>query len=207
MRLQIARRVPAMTTRNLSTLIPSPQPHGTICHHMPLSEQEAANTLELLDSSLEKLKSLTAGLSVEQWHHRPTPEAWSPAEVVAHLRTADEVILGRIEAMLTGPESAAEMLEKTVGQEARLLRHVPNRARRVPAPLDMIPQVIAETPAEGLAGLAATRERAKAMLSQSGLKLRVFPHFGLGPLTAYQWLILIGVHSLRHAAQIEEQLS
>lgn len=161
----------------------------------------------MLHSSLEKLKSVTGAMSQEQWRRRPAPEAWSPAEIMAHLQIADEVILGRIETMLAGPESEPEMLEKTVGQEARLLRHVPNRTRRVSAPLDMLPQVIAETPAEGLAGLAATRQRAKAMLSQSGLKLRVFPHFGLGPLTAYQWLILIGVHSLRHAAQIEEQLS
>lgn len=174
---------------------------------MQLTEQEVASTLDLLTSSRDRLKGILDSLSAAQWHAQPEPEAWSPAQIVAHLTTSEQLILDRVESLLAGPESPAELLAKTEGQEARLLRHVPNRTRRATAPMDMVPQAVAATPAEGFASFDAARGRAITFLSRPGLKERALPHFALGALTGYQWLIMVGVHSIRHAAQIEEQLS
>ena len=36
------------------------------------------------------------------------------------------------------------------------------------------------------------------------LRAHFFPHIAFGDLDCYQWLLLVGQHSLRHALQIEE---
>jgi len=50
-----------------------------------------------------------------------------------------------------------------------------------------------------LAGLAEIQSRLEAV----DLSEQMFPHPFLGPLNAYQWLVLLGEHEDRHRGQID----
>lgn len=162
---------------------------------------------DLLQSSHIQLIALVHPLTVTQWHSSPAASTWSPAQILAHLIAVEEQTVARIESLLPQPPSAPETLAATEGQDALLLRYVPKRTRRVPSPAEFAATPPAATPEEALARFAAARTRALSLLTQNGLHKHAFPHFAFGPLTAHQWLLMLGVHTQRHCAQIEEALS
>jgi DinB superfamily len=80
------------------------------------------------------------------------------------------------------------------------------RDRRLMAPDPVMPRGD-YTAAQGLAALALSREALLAAIrSGDGLALGelTFPHPLLGSLDLYQWILFVGQHEARHAAQIAE---
>ncbi|HET7620163.1 MAG TPA: DinB family protein [Vicinamibacterales bacterium] len=139
---------------------------------------------------------------------RPAPDRWSAAEVIGHLT----VVEGRITQVLRASIDAAT--EAGLGPDRETSPVVPTVD--VDRILDRSRAVTASAGSQPPAGLGAddawaTLEERRADLRRlihdvDGLALQLVTAANpvLGSLNAYQWLVFVGAHERRHAAQIDE---
>jgi len=136
------------------------------------------------------------------WKRRPREEAWSAAEVIAHVTIVEQTIVERASKGVQKPP-------KIVPFWRRL--HLPlalatwrGIKRKTPIPLDAALVAdrqpafdrLAEARKTTLEFVEATRDR--------DLGEYRFPHPFFGNLDVYEWLRMIGYHDVRHAKQVRE---
>jgi hypothetical protein len=163
--------------------------------------------LEQLVASEARLLGLVEGLTSAQWRFREAPERWSIAEVVEHL----VVFEGFITAAVTNSLRGHAEPEKTVlaGAKNPLVlglaesRGVKLKAREATRPVGRWSE-----PAELVAEFREARARTIKFAAETECDLRehFFPHIAFGDLDCYQWLVVLGQHTLRHCLQVEEIL-
>jgi hypothetical protein len=170
--------------------------------------QERQRVLAELASSEARLLGLVDGLTAEQWGFRERPGRWSIAENVEHLVLFEEFIRGAVVRALEAPAEPEKTAE--VGLREHLVlglaeaRSVRFNAREIVRPtgrwLDS---------AEMIEELKKTRARTLAFAAetQAALREHFFAHVAFGDLDCYQWLVLLGQHTLRHALQIEQVMA
>lgn len=155
----------------------------------------------------ETLQQALAAAPVELRGMRPAPERWSVAEVLEHLATVEAQVVALLrrgvqQARADGPlpplATATPVVPTIDG--ARLL----DRERRIPAGAGVLPARGLDADA-AWAELAASRDRLVRLLhdvdGQCTDAIHA-PHFVLGTLTFAQWIVFLGFHEARHAAQI-----
>jgi hypothetical protein len=164
--------------------------------------------LNYLDDQRAGLLAAVAEVPPGLASRRPAPDRWSAAQVVSHLGLVEGSIAAMlrhrlVEARAAGldvdPDSSPILPTLDV---ARLL----DRERALVAGERTRPP---ETPLvdDALAILTRTRESLRReIIRADGLALGTIaaPHPFLGSLNLYQWLIFLGAHEARHAAQIRE---
>lgn len=157
---------------------------------------------ELLDAAHEIPRSVRAT--------RPAPDRWSAAEVLAHLVKVEDQSgrLFSVGARRLRESGAAEEQDTDAAPiiDGFARFRVDARLRVVAAP-DMVAPDADASFDEAIAALAATRARLlESMRKASGLALSSAsaPHPALGPLTLYEWLLMIARHEQRHASQLRE---
>lgn len=137
----------------------------------------------------------------ERWRERPSPIAWSAAEVTAHVMMVEENIIARIEKIAAKEPLSTPLLKRF---------HLPLalatwRGKKVETPIPLDANLIAEKSA-ALERLASSRGATVKFIESTrtqDLSACRFSHL-LGSLNAYDWFRLIGYHQLRHAKQIRE---
>ena len=139
---------------------------------------------------------------------RPAPERWSVAEVLAHI----VIVEGRVTQLLAAQIGAARAAG--LGRERETSAVVPtvNVARVLDRSRPVTAGAASQPPADADAeiALAALVERQKALratlAAADGLALGEVsaPNPVLGPMNVYQWVVFVGAHEARHAAQIHE---
>ena len=136
------------------------------------------------------------------WQTPPSPDAWSTAEVVAHLCQIETSIVANSLRILRHPPRPVPLLKRF-----RLpLILAEYRVRRLKSPLPVDSTLMADKDPM-LAALRTVRERTFAFLDETqsqNLAPYCFPHPFLGMFNLYAWLELIARHQLRHAKQIHE---
>jgi hypothetical protein len=170
-----------------------------------MEAQERQLVMEQLASSEARLLELVDGLTDEQWSFRETPERWSIADNIEHLVVFEGFIRSAIAKTLEGTAEPEKKVD--VGAKEPLVFEIANGrrnkliAREVVRPTGRWPdrnELVSE--------LQKTRAITVTFVSQTEAKLRdhFFPHISLGDLDCYQWLEVLGQHSVRHVFQIEE---
>lgn len=158
----------------------------------------------------ELLKSFD-GVPGDRLCRRATPEAWSVAEILEHLRMVEagvaRLITKRVgqarEAGLGEEKSSASVLPSFVQHSTRL----ENAVLQAPATVHPRPNIDIN---EAVEGLESSREALRlAAVSANGLSIGEIKHTHpvLGELDLYQWLIFVGQHEGRHRKQIERTLN
>ncbi len=157
---------------------------------------------QALAATLAELRQTVAGLTVEQWCWKPSPEVWSIGEGAEHLVAVERGILRRLR-LVTG-----EGLEKTVGKD-NLSQRLLNRSRKLSAPERLIPQGLYDSPAACLAALDAVRAATLAWVDDPATRFEahVMPHPAFGELHGGQWVEMIAGHVGRHVAQMREVMT
>jgi hypothetical protein len=163
---------------------------------------DVAPIVELLHRARAGLEAAAGAVPEELWNRRPQPGAWSAAEVVAHLATAEAAIT----------DGAAKMIQReprTVPFWKRL--HVPVVAiewrfykARSPIPTD--PSLLGKK-GPMLARMAELRLRTLKLLEETaGRDLRAYrwPHPFFGSIHFYDWFRVVAHHEVRHTKQIRE---
>jgi uncharacterized damage-inducible protein DinB len=166
---------------------------------------------ELLDhitGARQELRDAVDSVPVDHRQARPTPDAWSVAEVLEHLA----VVETNVARMLS--KKIAEGREAGLGVETESSsvvnpRHVAtmrDRSRRIETGDATRPTSSLSASAAWEAAESARATMRQVMIDSDGLALAEIsaPHRIFGPLNVYEWIAFIGNHESRHAAQIRE---
>jgi hypothetical protein len=176
-----------------------------------MAYQSVAEIFETIDETRARLYKRVEGLSPAQGAFRPTPEAWSIAEIVEHLGIMEGRLSGLLNMMLKKAESAS--MQASDGQGFRpfsLDQHVERSlTEKYTAPETVRPSgnVTIEDSLAGLRRSRAALHHLRPKLEALDLSSMTYPHPVFGPLDLYQWLAFIGVHEDRHLRQIESIIS
>jgi hypothetical protein len=171
-----------------------------------LSDAERQAALQSLQATRDAFLKSIAGLSEKQWRFKPAPDRWSVAEVSEHITVAESTILGLVQTkFMAGPAEPEKRSEVKVTDQ-QVLTLVPDRSHKVQAPEFLEPTGRWANEAQLTKAFEDERKTTMDYIRTTNDDLR--DHFGphplLGPLDAYQWILLISAHSERHTKQIEE---
>lgn len=171
-----------------------------------LTAAERQKLYDYLKSSEEKFLVLIEGVDQEAWSWKPAPERWSVGECAEHIVRTERALFETAKRALAAPENPA-WAEKTKEKGDFIERVMPDRTGRAQAPQEV-------RPTDGLSKsqvmdvFRSTREELAKLLEQQSLPLKShteehpFPVFGT--LNAYQWVLYVPLHTIRHSKQIEE---
>jgi hypothetical protein len=171
-----------------------------------LTPEERAAALKSLQATHDAFLQSIAGLSEKQWRFKPAPDRWSVAEVSEHIAVSESTIFGLVQTkFMTSPADPSKRTE-VAGKDELILTKVPDRSHKVQAPEILKPTNRWATEADVIKAFEDSRKATMDYVRTTNDDLR--DHFGphpvLGPLDAYQWILLISAHSERHTKQIEE---
>lgn len=162
-----------------------------------------------LDKMRSKFVEAVSSLTDEQASFRPSAEKWSAVLIVEHLAKT-EANLVRVVGKLLGKAEAANAPSDGEINPPVSFAAIADRARneRFQAPAVIAPEGAASLSeslnqlSQSRAALLEMRPRIKAVdCSKVG-----YPHPAFGQFNLYQWVAFIGIHELRHLAQIENLL-
>jgi len=183
------------------SVLASEDPHMT-------AEEKAKAIKWMKDSNAETLKPLEE-LSDEQLKFKSAPDKWSVLEVAEHIWMAEGLLYGAMEQALKA-KANPEWETKTKGKTDFLADVMVNRKGKANAPESIVPSGKLSR-AEVIAKLKEVRAKTLKFTETTDLPLKAhtldhpFPVFST--LNAYQWLVYIPLHNLRHNKQIEEVMA
>jgi uncharacterized damage-inducible protein DinB len=165
-----------------------------------------AEILAANEQSQARFVAAVSNLTEAQADFRPDENQWTIAEIVEHVSIIDSNFLRLTHKLLKEAESAPNppKADLNLGHTS-LDENGQQHPGRLPAPDRVRPQGGArvedslEKMRAALAGFAEIQSRLEAV----DLSEQMFPHPFLGPINAYQWMVLLGEHEDRHRGQIE----
>src|SRR5271169_1266020 len=171
-----------------------------------LSAAERDVALTSLQATHDAFLKSIAGLSEKQWRFKPAPDRWSVAEVAEHIAVSESTLLGLVQTKFMMSPADPSKRAEVAGKDQIIMEKVPDRSRKAQAPEFLKPTNRWATEAELTKAFDDSRKATMDYVRTTNDDLR--DHFGphpvLGPLDAYQWILLISAHSERHTKQIEE---
>ena len=171
-----------------------------------LTQQERDHAMQLLRDSEAEFLNLTSGLTEAQWTYKPAPDRWSVGETAEHIVLAEGLLFSKLEEALANPTNP-DWEDQTDGKTEFIERVMPDRSHKAQAPEPIQPHE-KWTRAETIARYKEVRARTLKVINNPDAPLKnhtsehPFPVFGT--LNAYQWLIYIPLHNVRHNQQIAE---
>jgi hypothetical protein len=170
-----------------------------------ISKQDRDAVVKYLTSTRDQVLAETEKLSDAQWNFKAGPDRWSVGEVVEHLALAENFLAEARQKVMDGPAATAEQLAKAKGQDAVILKAIPDRTQKVQAPEPIQPKQRLGSREKVAAAYRNRRANTLdyAQKTTDDLRSRVGDS-ALGPLDAYQWLLFTAAHNERHLAQIRE---
>lgn len=170
-----------------------------------MSKEDRAKIIKLLQDSHKETLDAIKGLSDAQWNYKAAPEKWSVGECVEHIWLAEGLLFAQVEKALANPENA-NWAEATKGKDEFVYNVLTNRKGKAQAPETIKPT--GKSRAEVLKGLKESRKNTMkfAKSTNAAMKSHTQDHIFkvFGTLNAYQWLLYIPAHNLRHNQQIAE---
>jgi hypothetical protein len=171
-----------------------------------ITTAERAHAVKLLQDSQKEFLSLLDGLTEEQWNYKPGPDRWSVGETAEHIVLAEGGLFAFLEqAMAAAPNPDWET--KTRGKTEFIEKVMVDRSHKAQAPEAIVPHGKL-THEEVIQRYKAVRAKTMKFAEENEVALKEhtadhpFPVFGT--LNAYQWLIYIPLHNMRHDQQIAE---
>lgn len=161
--------------------------------------------LDHLNQSASDFRDSIKGLSSEQWNYKPSPEVWSVAECAEHIALTEDLLRDMVEQkILTSPPSPERVAEGKPLDD-KVLKMITDRSVKAKAPEPLKPTGQFTTPDAALEKFQQSRNKTIALVkSRDDLREHAAPHFVFKELDAYQWLLYLSGHTMRHTAQIRE---
>jgi hypothetical protein len=171
-----------------------------------LTPAERAHAIQLLEDSQKEFLALVDGLSDAQWTYKPAPDRWSVGETAEHIVLAEVYLFGSVQRAVDAPPNP-DWEAKTRGKTEFVEKVMVDRSHKAQAPEPIQPhgKMSREETIQRYKEQRA-REIKFAEETQVPLKEHTFDHpFPVfGTLNAYQWLIYVPLHNMRHNQQIAE---
>jgi len=172
-----------------------------------LTPEEKAKAIKMLIDSQNEFLSYVENLSDAQWNARPIPFKWTAGETAEHIALSEGLLFGAVERALAAPLNP-DWETKTNGKEKILDNILAARMGKAQAPEPIQPLKRKMTRAEIMTMYKEGRAETLKFIESTDQPLKAhtldhpFPVFGT--LNAYQWLLYIPAHNLRHNKQIAE---
>jgi len=171
-----------------------------------MTAEERAKAIKLLDESEKEYLDAISNLTEAQWTYKPSPFKWSVGQVAEHIMLTESALFSFLErALASNPDPDWE--SKTAKKDEFLERVLPSRARKAQAPREIQPTGKLSRD-EVIKRYKAVRARTREFAEHTDLPLKSyeaqhpFPAFNI--LNAYDWLLYIPLHNIRHNQQIAE---
>ncbi len=153
----------------------------------------------------DRLAATVSKLNQAQVDFRPAEQQWTIAEIAEHVSIVSHGVLRITHKLLKQGEADPRPAKTDLNLGPTILDENGNQLPKFEAPENVRPkgEVKAADALSSLSrtidGFAEIRQRLEAV----DLSEQKFPHPILGPLSAYQWMVLLGEHTDRHRMQIE----
>jgi hypothetical protein len=171
-----------------------------------ITTAERAHAIQLLQDSQREFLSLVEGLSEAQWNYKPGPDRWSVGETAEHIVLAEGGLFGGVQRAVAAPPNP-DWETKTRGKTEFIEKVMVDRSHKAQAPEQIVPHGKLSHE-EVIERYKIVRAKTLKFAEETDVALKEhtaehpFPVFGT--LSAYQWLIYIPLHNMRHDQQIAE---
>jgi uncharacterized damage-inducible protein DinB len=171
-----------------------------------LNDAERAFLIEQMEMSKKAFLASISGISDAQWTFKPAPNVWSVQECAEHIVLSETFISGLAQQLLKS--DAVPRPEKSNSEfDHQLAVMVQDRSHKAtaPEPIDPAGKAATLTPAAAAKAFTEKRDQNEEYVKTTSDDLRT--HVGpgpVGPMDAYQVLLLMATHTARHTAQIKE---
>jgi len=171
-----------------------------------MTPEERAKVIKLMDESEKEYLDAISNLTEAQWTYKPSPFKWSVGEVAEHIMLTEPLLFSFVRRALAGSEDPD--WESKTGKKAEFLERVlPNRTGRAQAPREIQPTGKLSRD-EVIRRYKEVRAKTRDFAEHTDLPLKAyeaqhpFPAFNI--LNAYDWLLYIPLHNIRHNKQMAE---
>lgn len=171
-----------------------------------LTKAEKKMVSKLMKSTVKSLTKSVKKLSDAQLNFKASPEKWSITECVYHLALSEDNLWGWMQSVMAAPANPDKRSLIKISNE-QLMAGVESRENKVKTGEAFEPKKSRwKTMQEALNYLTNSRlEHATFMKSATApMHNHVTEQSPLGPIDAYQIILLLTQHTKRHQAQIEE---
>jgi len=171
-----------------------------------LTDQEREFAVKHLQNSEKMFLESIAGLTPEQWNFKAGPDRWSIAECAEHITISEDFISGLVRDKIMQAPADPSKRSETKGKDELVVEKVPDRSRKFQAPEAITPKKRWPTPDVLVAHFKESRAASINFVetTQDDMRDHIAAHPAMGPLDAYQWILLMSAHTERHTAQINE---
>ncbi len=171
-----------------------------------MTEDERQHVVKLLRESSDSLLALVCPMTDAQWTYRERDGRWSVGEIVEHLGVVERNLFNQVKGALEEPANP-KWREATAGKTELIERRLLDRSQAREAPASARPTGTVLR-ADALQHYRSRRATSLVFAKETAASLaeHTRDHFRpvYGTLNAYQWLLYIPLHNLRHNQQIAE---
>jgi len=164
-----------------------------------------------IEKTRQELVAATQGLAGDQWTFKPAPDRWSIAEVLEHVVTTQDLVLGTVrERLAAAPPPPADY--PTAEIDALIVNAFPDRSARFKGP-EVLQPTGRVAPEEALRRFDANCTRLAEFLETTqdlrqhaveSLPLKAISNGKYVFMDGYQWGVTLAAHTARHTAQVLE---
>ena len=167
-----------------------------------MNDAERAQLLEKIRQGSDALHQAIAGVTEDQAAFRSAGDRWSIRDCVEHLVLTEDAMY----ALVTQHRSASDPAAANLQRDGMILRGMPDRNRKFAAPEMAQPTGRFRTLREAVERFDRNRVRATEYAQGCRDNLRGFTvnHPVIGAIDSYQCMLMIALHPVRHAQQIQE---
>jgi DinB family protein len=170
-----------------------------------LTPEERSYLIDQLGKSKQAFIGSIQGLTDAQWNYKAAPDKWSINECAEHIILSEDFIFAGSQKMLQTP-AQPRAASSTPERDREIFAMVQDRSHKATAPEQIRPTGQWTTVADAISEFTKRRDRNIAYVRDTNDELRA--HYSsdtpFGAMDAYQVLVLMVGHSLRHTAQIQE---
>lgn len=169
-----------------------------------LTKEERKRAENVLENSRTELTNAVKGLSAEQLAYKPSEDAWSIADCVEHLAVSEGMMNQMIQQSLTAPPDPA-VVQKASMADNELYALITDRSSKIKTAAPMEPKNTYQTYKDTYKAYDKQRNETLKFVRTTKADLRRhFSSFPFGQADAYQMLLFIAGHNMRHLDQINE---
>lgn len=188
-----------LTVAVLSMSFNSPDAH--------LTSAERKYAIDLLQENKDKLLQKVSGLTAAQVNFKADANTWSVAECLEHIATAETKIFAQSQESLKAPADPSKRSEVNV-TDVDLVKMVSDRSTKRKAEPELVPNNKFGSFEGIVREFKTARDKNIHYLKTTTDDLRNhYNDFPFGKIDAYQTILLMTAHSIRHTAQIEEVMN
>src|SRR5579864_1520162 len=171
-----------------------------------MTTEDRTKVLHWLEESSQEFHAALDGVTEEQWKWKPSSERWSVGESAEHIVLAEAMLFDNVKKAVASPANPA-WEEQTKGKTEFIVQVMAPRLGKAQAPEPIVPRngltlgQVQERFDQQRAEIVKFASQTEVALKEH-TEVHPFPVFGT--LNAYQWLIYVPLHNMRHDQQIAE---